>query len=111
MRYATTPEERTLVNIAIDASDNEIDLAFADAIRNAQQHPPPPTPEDKLLSSRVQSAFATVQVDKDYVHKLMVQMAHAGPSQRSGLEAQLSLLRAQLELDQDALQDAKNDLT
>src|SRR5215472_11409523 len=46
---ASTPEEQDFAHQALRLSDYEVDLAFADALREATEHPPTPTAEQREL--------------------------------------------------------------
>ena len=107
---ASTPEEQDFAHEALRLSDYEVDLAFADALREATEHPPAPTPEQRELTARAGKADAVVKTDKDLITRLTRQLATASESAKEDLSDQLEVAKAQLELDQDELDDAKEDL-
>ena len=107
---ASTPEEQDFAHEAVRLSDYEVDLAFADALREATEHPPAPTPEQRELTARAGKAEAVVKTDKDLITRLTRQLATASESAKEDLSDQLEVAKAQLELDQDELDDAKEDL-
>jgi small-conductance mechanosensitive channel len=79
---ATLPEERPLAQDAIRLTDHELDIGFAAALRDAALHPPPLSPAD----------------------------AKATGDKKDALDDQLDIANAQQELDQDEVDDAKQDL-
>ncbi len=108
---AATPEEQRLSNEALRLADHEVDLDFASALRAATDHPAQSTPQIRELSERVSKAEAAVKADQDRVALLTKRVAAAGENEQENLQQQLDLARAQAELDQDELDDAKQDLT
>ena len=106
----STPEEQDFAHEALRLSDYEVDLAFADALREATEHPPAPTSEQRELTARAGKAEAVVKADKDLIARLTRQLANAADSAKEDLSDQLEVAKAQLELDQDELDDAKEDL-
>ncbi len=107
---ATTPEELRLAHEAEKVGDHEVDLAFADALRTAASHPPKLTAEAKETAARKSKAEAAVQADQETVALLTRKLAAAGEKQKDNLQDQLDVAKAQLELDQDELDDASEDL-
>jgi small-conductance mechanosensitive channel len=107
---ASTPEEQDFVHEALRLSDYEVDLAFADALREATEHPPTPTPEQRELTTRAAKAEAVVKGDQDQIAHLTRQLTGATDSAKEDIQDQIEVTRAQLELDQDELDDAKEDL-
>jgi len=107
---ASMPEEQDFAHEALRLSDYEVDLAFADALREATEHPPAPTAEQRELSARSSRAEAVVKTDQDEIARLTRQLASASGGDKENVEDQLEVRKAQLELDQDELDDAKEDL-
>ena len=107
---AATPEERDLAHEALRVADYEVDLAFADALREAREHPPEPTPEQRDLMVRNFKAESVVKTDQELIARLTRQLANAAETAKDDLQDQLDVAKAQLELDQDELDDAKQDL-
>ena len=107
---ASTPEEQDFAHEAMRLSDYEVDLAFADALREATEHPPAPTPEQRELTARAGKADGVVKTDKDLITRLTRQLGTASESAKEDFSDQLEVAKAQLELDQDELDDAKEDL-
>jgi small-conductance mechanosensitive channel len=107
---ASTPEEQEFARDALRLADYEVDLAFADALREATEHPPAPTAEQRDLSTRASRAEAVVKSDQDEIARLSRQLTTATGSTKENIEDQSDVLKAQVELDQDELDDAKEDL-
>jgi small-conductance mechanosensitive channel len=107
---ATSPDEQEFARQALRLADYEVDLAFADALREATQHPPTPTAEQRELMARNAKAEATVKSDQDQVTHLTHQLAAAKEEDKEAVQDQLDVTKAQQELDQDELDDAKEDL-
>ncbi|HVO79822.1 MAG TPA: mechanosensitive ion channel domain-containing protein [Terriglobales bacterium] len=106
---ASTREEQRFAHQALRLADHAVDLAFADAMREATLHPLVPTPETKELYARVSRAEAQVKFDQDMIDELKKEPS--GPHGSSHeIQHQLDLVQAQLELDKDDLEDAKGDL-
>jgi len=107
---AVTPEEQDLAHEALKLSDHEVDLAFADALREAAEHPPQTTPELRQLEARATRAEAILKADQDRITQLNRQVAKVSGQDKDSLEDQLDVLKGQSELDQDELDDANEDL-
>ncbi len=107
---ASTPEEQALAHEAEKAGDHEVDLAFFDALRSAQQNPPPLSAEAKDISARKIKAEQTVKDDQEIVAQLTKKLATAPDSQKDNLQDQIDVAKAQADLDQDELDDANEDL-
>jgi small-conductance mechanosensitive channel len=107
---ALTPDEQPLAQEAVRIADHDVDLAFAIALRQAAENPPPPTAGTKAISERLQAAQKLAQADQKQVTSLTKQLAGATGPVKEKLEEDLELARAQLELDGDELEDAKQDL-
>ena len=109
-KLASTWDEKRFADQALRLADNEVDLAFEDALRDAADHPIPPTPETRELYAHVSQGEADVKADQDRLDQLKKLPAKAsGPSQDTA-QQQIDLAQAQLQLDQDELDDAKEDL-
>ncbi len=106
----TTAEERQAAEDALHLADKEMDLAFATAVREAEQHPPAMTAEAKEIQTRLQKSEDSVAVDHAKVDQLGGQHKKATGKKKDELDAELNLAKAQLELDQDEVDDGKEDL-
>jgi small-conductance mechanosensitive channel len=106
---ASTREEQRFAQQALQLADHAVDLAFADALREAMHHPVAGTPETTELFARVSRAEAQVKSDQDLIDTLKKESAHTKGSSQE-IQQQIDLVQAQLELDKDDLEDAKGDL-
>ena len=91
-------------------ADHEVDVAFSYEMREATEHPAPPTPQTKELYAQANRTQAAVKQDQDRIDLLQKQLAVAKEDRKDSLQQQIDLAKAQLELDQDELEDAKEDL-
>jgi len=109
-KMSTTQEEKPFAEEALRLGDQEMDLAFAAAVRNAQMHPPVLSAEAKAIQARVHKAEDALDADKKRVDDLTAAQAKASGSRKDALDDQLDVAKAQLELDQDEVDEAKQDL-
>jgi small-conductance mechanosensitive channel len=107
---ASTPEEQRLVRQALRLADHEVDLAFADALRSAAEAPKSQNPEVKRLQSLKAKAQDAVSADQELIARLTKEAASAQGQRQSGAQDQLEIAKAQMELDQDELDSASEDL-
>ncbi len=107
---AGTPEEQALAQAAVKVADHEVDLAFFDALRTAEQNPPPLSPGAKQIAARKAKAEFTVKEDQDNITLLTRKLAAAPESQKDNLQDQIDVAKAQSDLDQDELDDAAGEL-
>jgi small-conductance mechanosensitive channel len=105
-----SPEELPFAQEALRIADQEMDLAFAGALRDATEHPPVLTAEAKGIQARLQKAEKALELDKGRVDQLTIADGKATGEKKDALDDQLDLAKAQLELDQDEVDDAKQDL-
>lgn len=109
-KMSTTAEEKPFVEQALQLGDKEMDLAFAAAVQDAKDHPPVPTPQAKTIEARLQKLEDDAATDKNRVDALTAAEAKATGSKKDALSDQLDLAKAQAELDQDEVDEAKQDL-
>lgn len=110
-KLAADWDEKRFADQALRLSDNEVDLAFEDALRDAADHPAQPTPETRELYAHVSQGEADVKADQDRLNQLKKQLAAASSARQDTVQQQVDLAQAQLDLDQDELDDAKEDLS
>src|SRR5712691_11670422 len=106
----TSAEEQPFAEEALRLGDHEMDLAFAAAVRDAEEHPPVLSAEAKEIQARLQQAERAVEADKTEVARLTTAFEKASAVKKDALDDQLDVAKAQLELDQDEADDAKQDL-
>jgi small-conductance mechanosensitive channel len=109
-RMPTSPAEVALVQEAVRLGDREMDLAFAAGVWEAQAHPAPVSAEAKLSQARLQSAERLLDEDKARVTRLTAAMGKSTSVKEDSLEGQLEQAKVQVELDQDEVDNAKQEL-
>jgi small-conductance mechanosensitive channel len=112
-RLAQTPlsaEELPFAEEALRLGDHEMDIAFAAAVRDAEEHPVVLSAEAKEIEGRLQQSERTLETDKAQVAQLTIAEGKANEERKDALEERINLAKAQLELDQDEVDDAKQDL-
>ncbi|MGH9775385.1 MAG: mechanosensitive ion channel domain-containing protein [Candidatus Acidiferrales bacterium] len=105
----STSAEQQFAQLAVHAADQEVDLAFSQALRDAAEHPAPLSPEARDLASHIQQMQAHLDDEQAAVDHLKDAYAKARGGTKDDLYAQLEFLEAQLALDQDELNDAHQD--
>jgi len=108
---AVTHWEQQYAQEALRLADHSVDLAFAAALEDAKENPPPETAETRDLNKRLVDLEARVSAETARVAQLTAQVAKATASTKDALQEDLDLVNAQLALDQDELDDAHQDLT
>lgn len=106
-QLAVTHTEHDYAQQALRLADHSVDLAFAAALQEAADNPAPLTPETRAIQARIEAAQAAVNADQDGITQLTQKLAGARGAAKSKLQEQLDLAKAQLELDQDDLDDAR----
>jgi small-conductance mechanosensitive channel len=109
-QLATTHEERTLAQQALRLADFDVDQAFDNALRHARLHPPTLSAEAKQAQAQLQKTEKLLETDQDRVKQLTEEVAKANESKKDALQADLIQAQADVELDQDEAEDAKEDL-
>src|SRR5579859_33089 len=107
---AGTPEEQALAHEAEKVGDHEVDLAFFDTLRTAEENPPPLSPEARQIADRKSKAEQTLKEDQENITLLTRRLAAAPEPQKDNLQDQIDVTKAQMDLDQDELDDATEDL-
>jgi small-conductance mechanosensitive channel len=104
-------DEQRFSRQALKVSDHAVDIAFSYEMRQATEHPAPATAESKKLYAHANQAEAAVKADQERIDQVQKQLAGAKDDRvRDTLQQQIDLTKAQLELDQDELEDVKGDL-
>src|SRR5229473_2414267 len=107
---STSVDELQLAQEALRLGDREMDLAFAAAVWEAQVHPAGLSAAAKLSQARLQNADKSLDGDKERVAQLTAALAKATGAKEDSLEDQLEQAKVQVELDQDEVDDAKQQL-
>jgi small-conductance mechanosensitive channel len=109
-KTASGEDERRFADQAEELADNEVDLAFHDALRDAVNHPVLPTPQNRELFAHASDSEAQVKADQDRVDQLKKELASPSGAKQQHAQEELDVAQAQFELDQDEANDAKEDL-
>jgi len=109
-KMPTSDDELPFAQEALRLGDQEMDLAFAAAVREAEAHPPALSAEAKGIQERKQQAERALEADEAQVKQLTAVADKASGARKDALEEELEAAKAQVELDQDEVDDAKQDL-
>src|SRR3984893_15608448 len=107
---AMSPEEQRLAEEAVRIADHEVDLAFADKLRQAAEQRSDQDPKNRDLYLKLQQAQAALTDVQSRVEQLKAQIASAKPSEREALHDRQALLDAEQALDEDEVEDAQQEL-
>ena len=111
VQMPTSGDELPLAQEALRLGDREMDLAFAAAVSEARMHPVVLTAEAKQIQARLQNAEKSLDGDNVRVAQLTAASAKAAGSKKDRLGEQLAQAKVQAELDQDEVDNAKQELT
>jgi small-conductance mechanosensitive channel len=110
VRMPTAEDERPFAEDALRIADNEMDLAFAQAVRRTLNQPRARTAEANEADARLQQALRALASDQAQVTSLTAALAKADPATAESLDDRLNLAKVQAALDQDEADDARQDL-
>jgi small-conductance mechanosensitive channel len=110
VQMPTSADELQLAKEALRLGDREMDLAFAAAVADAQEHPALLSAEAKQIQVRLQSAENALDRDKTRVEQLTTALAKVNGAKRDSSDNQLQQAKVQVELDQDEVDNAKQEL-
>jgi len=108
-QLATTQSEQTLAKEALRLADYEVDLTFDAALHEALLHPPPLSPEAKEIQDRLENAENLLKADQEKAKRLSEELVKLPENKQEAMEVRLVQAQADMELDQDELDDAKVD--
>ena len=108
--FAVSAEEQERARDALRLADHEVDMEFAAALREATSQPVPSTPEIRAILERISKAKKSVAEIDAGVARITKLLEAATANQRQALAQQLELAKARLELNEDELADADQDL-
>jgi small-conductance mechanosensitive channel len=109
-KLADTPDERALAQNALHRADEEVDLTFDSALRDALLHPQPPSAEAKEIQDRLQKAQKLLNADQDRAKQLAEQLVKVPANKQDAIQVELVQAEADMDLDQNEVDDAKEDL-
>ncbi|MFI5098814.1 MAG: mechanosensitive ion channel domain-containing protein [Candidatus Acidiferrales bacterium] len=107
---AITPEEQRLAQQAARIADHELDLAFADALRQAAELRPAQDPKNRELYLKMHQAQAALAEVLSRIEQLKAKISTAKPTEKDALQDQKDLLDAEQALDEDEIEDAQQEL-
>ena len=107
---AITPEEQRLAEEAVRIADHEVDLAFADELRQAAEQRSDQDPKNRDLYLKLQQAQAALADVQSRVEQLKAQISSAKPGEKDALQDREALLDAEQALDEDEVEDAQQEL-
>ncbi|MBZ5694373.1 MAG: mechanosensitive ion channel family protein [Acidobacteriia bacterium] len=109
-QLAVTHTEQDYAQQALRLADHSVDLAFAAAMYDAAENPPPLTPEMNQLAARIRDGEAAVAADQNRITQFTAALAAANGSAKDDLQQLIGIAQAQIALDQDDLEDAQQDM-
>jgi small-conductance mechanosensitive channel len=109
-KLPTTAEEKPFAEEALRLADHDMDLRYAAAEREAEDHPPTLSAEAKAIEARLKISEDALDADNDLVDQLTAAEAKATGAEKDALHDQLILATAHQEEHQDEVDDAKGDL-
>jgi small-conductance mechanosensitive channel len=110
VQMPTREDEGPLAEAALHLGDREMDLAFAAAVSDAREHPAVLSAEAKQTQTTLQNAEKALDRDKARVDELTAALAKATGAKKDSLDGQLQQAKIQVELDQDEVDNAKQEL-
>ena len=105
----STADEEQLSAEIVRIADHEVDLAYASALREAEQQPPIENHKTHDITRQIRALQDLVRADQQQVDHLK-QLAVSGKSDPSDIQERLDVNQAQLTLHQNQLEDARQDL-
>lgn len=106
----TSADEFPMAQKALRLGDREMDLAFAAGVREVQEHPPVLSAEAKQSEARLQKAEKSLEADNVRVEQLGSALSKATGTKANSLQDQLEEAKVQVQLDQDEVDNAKQEL-
>src|SRR5258707_6632286 len=85
-KMATSAEEKPFAKQALALGDHEMDLAFAEAVQDAQEHPPVLSAQAKAIQAHLQRLEDSVHADKKRVDALSAAGAKASGAKKDALD-------------------------
>ena len=109
-KMPASPEEQPFAQEALRLADLQMDLAYAAAERDAEDHQPVLSAQAKEIQARLKTAEDSLDADNALVARLKADDAKATGARKDALDDQLVLATAHQEEHQDEVDDAKGDL-
>jgi small-conductance mechanosensitive channel len=109
-QVAISPEEQTFSQSALRIADHELDLAFTEALRDVEAHPPALNSDAAAIQARIAKSQTLLSNDQQRVNDLTAALAQAKADQKDKIQDELDLAQSQLELDKDELEESNQNL-
>ena len=103
-------DEKPFAQAALETADHYMDVAYAAAKRELEEHPVPLSAEAKQIQARLKQAEDVLAADDELVERLTAEEAKASGARKDVLQNQLVLAQATQQDHQDEVDDAKEDL-
>src|SRR6266566_4342859 len=103
-------DEQPFAEQALETADRDMDVAYAAAKRELEEHPAPLSAEAKQIQARLKQAEDALAADGELVERLTAEEAKANGARKDDLHNQLVLAQANQQDHQDEVDDAKEDL-
>jgi small-conductance mechanosensitive channel len=103
-------DEKPFAEQALETADRDMDVAYAAAKRELEEHPAPLSAEAKQIQARLKQAEDALAADGELVERLTGEEAKATGAGKDDLHNQLVLAQANQQDHQDEVDDAKEDL-
>src|SRR5947199_1315435 len=107
----TGADEFPMAQEALRLGDREMDLAFAAGVLEVKEHPPVLSGDAKQSEARLQKAEKSLEADNVRVEQLSSALSKATGVKANSLSDQLEEAKGQVQLDQDEVDNAKQELT
>ena len=107
---ASTAPEQELALEAVHLADRDVDMAFASALQKAKETPPAQNQQTAEINSRILYLEGRLEAEQREVARLTKLAANPGKNDATVIQQQLEIAQAQVELLQDGVEDAKQDL-
>jgi len=111
VQMPTSADELPLAQEALRLGDREMDLAFAAAVSEVQMHPAVLSAEARKIQARLQNDEKSLDSDNARIAQLTATSSKATGAKQGRLNDQLEQTKVQAELDQDEVDNAKQELT
>jgi small-conductance mechanosensitive channel len=109
-KMPTSTEEQPFAQEALRLADHQMDLAYAAAERDAEQHPPVLSAQAKEIQARLKEAEDSLDADNALVARLTAEDAKATGSKKDALDDQLVVATAHQQEHQDEVDNARAEL-
>src|SRR5215469_14347545 len=103
-------DEKPFAQAALETADHYMDVAYAAAKRDLEEHPVRLSAEAKQIQARLKQAEDALAADDELVERLTPEEAKASGARKDDLQNQLVLAQATQQDHQDEVDDAKEDL-